>query len=152
MKTPASMHKASNALLMMGPSSDEVVTDKYHLLWSPNFWKKMIVGAVFWFFIQFFSKKIFHFDELPFFHVTFCHGETSSLSTKYEFQRMISTAVVLPLLSSSCCAIQLIINAISGWGCAGFNKYLGTSSAFHFPTQADCFVSNLAGKYFFAMS
>jgi copper chaperone CopZ len=34
--------------------------------------------------------------------------------------------VILPLLSSACCGIQLVINALVGaGGCAGFNKYLG---------------------------
>jgi len=33
--------------------------------------------------------------------------------------------ILLPLLSSSCCSIQLIINAITGLGCAGFNTLLG---------------------------
>ena len=45
-------------------------------------------------------------------------------STK-GWQGVLSSSVVLPLLSSSCCAIQLIINALSGWGCAGFNTILG---------------------------
>lgn len=35
-------------------------------------------------------------------------------------------AFVLPMLSSACCAIQLLINVLVGAsGCAGFNKFLG---------------------------
>ena len=43
-----------------------------------------------------------------------CHGQSSP-----------TYSIALSLLSSSCCAIQLIIHALTGWGCAGFNSYLG---------------------------
>lgn len=33
--------------------------------------------------------------------------------------------IILPLLASSCCAIQITINLISGIGCVGFNSILG---------------------------
>ncbi|KAL3808344.1 hypothetical protein ACHAXA_007628 [Cyclostephanos tholiformis] len=39
--------------------------------------------------------------------------------------KVLSSSIGLPLLSSSCCAIQLMMNALTGWGCAGFNSYLG---------------------------
>jgi hypothetical protein len=40
-----------------------------------------------------------------------------------KFQQLWSFS--LPLLSSSCCAIQLALNTIAGVGCAGFNTTLG---------------------------
>jgi len=85
---------------------------KYHLIWSQNFWKKMVLSMAGWWLLQYTVIKIISrisVDGMP------CHVPTSE-----RWQ-----GVVLPLLSSSCCAIQLVINAISGWGCAGFNTYLG---------------------------
>jgi copper chaperone CopZ len=76
---------------------------KYHLIWSQNFWKKTVVSTII---ILLVDKRI------PLYFAKPCH------------QTRI-TAVALPLLSSSCCAIQLLINALSGWGCAGFNSILG---------------------------
>jgi hypothetical protein len=85
---------------------------KYHLVWSQNFLKKMVLSMAGWWLLQYtvimISSRI-SVDGMP------CHVPTSE-----RWQ-----GVVLPLLSSSCCAIQLVINAISGWGCAGFNTYLG---------------------------
>lgn len=76
---------------------------KYHLIWSPNFWKKAVVSTII---IMLLDKRI------PLYFAKPCHQSRI-------------TAVALPLLSSSCCAIQLLINAVSGWGCAGFNSVLG---------------------------
>ena len=76
---------------------------KYHLIWSPNFWKKAVVSTII---ILLLDKRI------PLYFAKPCHQSRI-------------TAVALPLLSSSCCAIQLLINAVSGWGCAGFNSVLG---------------------------
>eukprot|EP00579_Thalassiosira_antarctica_P027299 CAMPEP_0202026346 /NCGR_PEP_ID=MMETSP0905-20130828/58659_1 /ASSEMBLY_ACC=CAM_ASM_000554 /TAXON_ID=420261 /ORGANISM="Thalassiosira antarctica, Strain CCMP982" /LENGTH=222 /DNA_ID=CAMNT_0048589533 /DNA_START=321 /DNA_END=986 /DNA_ORIENTATION=- len=75
-----------------------------------------------WFIVQYTLKKnTVNLEKLLFAHDNLhaCHGQPNA------FQRIFPTAVLLPLLSSSCCAIQLIINALSGWGCAGFNTYLG---------------------------
>jgi copper chaperone CopZ len=48
-------------------------------------------------------------------------AQTASLPFGFILQ-----LVILPLLSSACCGIQLLINALVGaGGCAGFNKYLG---------------------------
>lgn len=76
---------------------------KYHLIWSQHFWKKTIVSTII---ILLLDKRI------PLYFAKPCHQSRI-------------TAVALPLLSSSCCAIQLLINALSGWGCAGFNSVLG---------------------------
>lgn len=76
---------------------------KYYLIWSPSCWKKTVVSTII---ILLLDKRI------PLYFAKPCH------------QSRITT-VALPLLSSSCCAIQLLINALSGWGCAGFNSVLG---------------------------
>ena len=74
---------------------------KYHLIWSEKFGKRMLTSTVVWMMVHYiFAKKL----------------EKILFSTP---------KIVLPLLSSSCCAIQLLINTISGIGCAGFNTYLG---------------------------
>ena len=86
---------------------------KYHLIWSAGFWKKMTISTILLLILQSALKRSMS-DALE--HISLplhaCHGR-------------IFPSVILPLLSSSCCAIQLIINALSGWGCAGFNSYLG---------------------------
>ncbi|KAL7539213.1 hypothetical protein ACHAXR_010881 [Thalassiosira sp. AJA248-18] len=106
--------------------TDEVVKNnaKYHLIWSQHFLKKMAISAILWCFVQYlFKKNTTSLEKVLFSHEHTCHGQ--SITTFNRFQRAVPTAVVLPLLSSSCCAIQLMINALSGWGCAGFNTYLG---------------------------
>jgi copper chaperone CopZ len=90
-------------------------SDQYHLIWSPKFWKKAVVSTIIYMVIQFLTRNKNNFGSV---------GRLSLDFGKSCHQSKV-TAVVLPLLSSSCCAIQLIINALSGWGCAGFNSVLG---------------------------
>ncbi len=85
-------------------------TDKYHLIWSPAFWKKAALSTVIYKSIQLLLASKSNLSSVG--RISSCHQSKI-------------TALVLPLLSSSCCAIQLIINALSGWGCAGFNTVLG---------------------------
>ena len=95
-------------------------TQNYHLIWSPNFWKKIVISTAFWWVVQFALSKTsgsVTFDRMT------CHNDLSAA----RWQSVLSSSIVLPLLSSSCCAIQLLINALSGWGCAGFNTFLGKS-------------------------
>jgi len=84
-------------------------TDKYHLIWSPSFWKKAAVSTIIYKSIQLLADK----------------NNLSTVGRISSCHQSKITALVLPLLSSSCCAVQLIINALSGWGCAGFNTILG---------------------------
>jgi hypothetical protein len=51
-------------------------------------------------------------------------SSSPNISGSFLLARIVQN-VVLPLLSSACCAIQLIINAVAAGGCAGFNKRLG---------------------------
>ncbi|KAL3778790.1 hypothetical protein ACHAW5_006756 [Stephanodiscus triporus] len=88
---------------------------RYHLVWSPNFWKKMLASTALWLVVRYVSTN----DGRP------GLGSACHATTHVGFPRVLSSSFVLPLLSSSCCAIQLIVNALTGWGCAGFNSYLG---------------------------
>lgn len=103
---------------------------KYQLIWSPNFWKKMIMSMTVWIIIQY-SLKNNAAVSLEKMLSPSCHSSEPITTSFNGFRRVFPSAVALPLLSSSCCAIQLIINAISGWGCAGFNTYLGKKSQSH---------------------
>merc|ERR1712232_297412 len=51
-------------------------------------------------------------------------------ATAHPSLLLVANHVFLPLLSSSCCAVQLAVNAVAvllgaGAGCVGFNKVLG---------------------------
>lgn len=104
-------------------SDGDTNTEKYHLIWSRNFWKKMVASLLCWAFLWSIQKKI----NLPSGAILFNDSHATCHHDKMltEMSRELSMKIVLPLLSSSCCAIQLVINAISGLGCAGFNTYLG---------------------------
>lgn len=89
-------------------TSDSIA--KYNLIWSPNFWKKLTISLGFWAILGSIISSKFGSFVLERYNSSHCHSPMG---------------LVLPLLSSSCCAIQLIINAVSGLGCAGFNTVLG---------------------------
>lgn len=108
----------------VGGSDDELEQTKdytrYHLIWSPNFWKKMLLSMLFWLVVKYaiinnspkwWGGMILVYPRGA--HA--CHDRPSTATYN----------IILPLLSSSCCAIQLLMNALTGWGCAGFNSYLG---------------------------
>ena len=95
---------------------------KYHLIWSRNFWKKLLLSMAGWWILQYSLIKISSTG-------VGVEGMACHVPSTKGWQGVLSSSVVLPLLSSSCCAIQLIINALSGWGCAGFNTLLGKEKA-----------------------
>lgn len=119
----------------------------YHLLWSPGTWKKIGTSLILLMLLRFgitnWSPK--QHDALPKkilfsllqYHPPGCahdvttsthptSAETSSSFSTTNFVTNIFQTLVLPLLSSACCSIQLLINALVGaGGCAGFNTYLG---------------------------
>lgn len=85
-------------------------TLSYYLLWSPG----ILVQTVASFGILMALK--FSFGDLL----------TTSLSRLPSVVGRLLDIIVLPLLSSACCAIQLLLNVMVGAsGCAGFNKHLG---------------------------
>lgn len=97
----------SNNVEVKGPKQ---TIDKYHLIWSPSFWKKAAMATIIYKSIQLLLASRINLSSAG--RISSCHQSKI-------------TALVLPLLSSSCCAVQLVINALSGWGCAGFNTVLG---------------------------
>jgi copper chaperone CopZ len=90
----------------------------YYLLWSPNMLSKTVAS-----FAGLVGLRLFFGDQL----VSLL--ETSSAQSSTGMVAVVQKTVgvvVLPLLSSACCGIQLLINAMVGaGGCAGFNKHLG---------------------------
>ena len=88
--------------------------EKYHLIWSPHAWKKL-VGTSMVLLI------------LPRFRNVLRHNRYSSILWA-PLSTMIATGwyqnLILPLIASSCCIIQLGLNILSV-GCAGWNSYLG---------------------------
>lgn len=86
----------------------------YYLLWSPGVFRKTVVSI--------FVLLALRVASTPF-QSQLAGLATSSSSSPFGF---VLQVLVLPLLSSACCGIQLAINALVGaGGCAGFNKYLG---------------------------
>lgn len=75
--------------------------DNYHLIWSPNAWKKLLGTTA----VMLLLPRI----QLPI--------------TKVPFSNLYQN-FVLPSLASSCCLLQLGLNILSV-GCAGWNSYLG---------------------------
>jgi len=122
-----SLPRRDTSALMAASTTGDVVKKNanYQLVWSPNFWKKMAISMALWLVAYYILKKSSISLENTLFSndVQSCHGQP--ITTVNGFLRVFPSSVVLPLLSSSCCAIQLIINALSGWGCAGFNTFLG---------------------------
>ena len=96
----------------------KLINDKYHLIWSPTFWKKAVASTIIYMIIQLLASK---------------SNLSSSVGKISSCHQSKITAVILPLLSSSCCAVQLIINTLSGFGCAGFNFVLGPVRPFLLP-------------------
>jgi hypothetical protein len=81
--------------------------DPYHLVWSPGFWRKLVLTTGSLVLAQsladnFLHPKIIARTRLP----------------------LLLTNAVLPLFASACCLLQLGLNLFSV-GCAGFNTILG---------------------------
>lgn len=112
-----SLKNPSTSILMATSESSDAPSShdlsKYHLIWSPGFWKKLVVSMAVWAVFGSLQKK---FNvRMGGFLTNISHATCRDTPMRF----------VLPLLSSSCCALQLVINTISGLGCAGFNTYLG---------------------------
>ena len=95
------------------PRREPVDLSKYHLIWSPNFARRLAFGLA--------SILLITKLDAPPMHRLL----TSNGAVRHACHSAPVTGIVLPLLSSSCCALQLAINAVSGLGCAGFNTVLG---------------------------
>jgi hypothetical protein len=87
----------------------------YYLIWTPGMLQKTLVSITALIVARLSFRSYFDTIGLVF----------EASSKKYVWSTLLDS-FVLPLLSSACCGIQLIINAMVGaGGCAGFNKYLG---------------------------
>lgn len=105
--------------------TQEQMAASYSLLWSPGFLAKFSLSAVL----------------LTAMHTLGMNRWVGGLSIAPILQRTSFLGFVpnllLPLLSSSCCLLQLAINALVGaGGCAGFNTVLGPVRPFFLSTLA----------------
>ena len=92
-------------------------SEAYTLVWSPKFFPKLALVTVLLTAAR---------------HLGWDHQLSRFLAGRLRFLPSgLLPNLVLPLLSSSCCAIQLAVNAVSvavmgaGAGCIGFNTFLG---------------------------
>ena len=111
------------------PRADSGGGRSYHLIWSPSFGRIFLMSTITLFAMTYIltiptiSSKlglggVFLPSHTAHLQVGDCHYTPSSLSRSIR-------QLLLPLLSSSCCAVQLLINSLAGVGCAGFNTVLG---------------------------
>jgi copper chaperone CopZ len=97
-----------NPLAKSSPSPSSLPSfqiEKYHLLWSPGAWKKVATGTA----------------------VLFAtHSLVNGLSLEHVpgVVRSVAVDLLIPLLASACCFLQLIMNVFA-LGCGGFNTVLG---------------------------
>lgn len=93
-----------------GGSDASSSTLSYYLLWSPGILLQTVAS----------------FGILMALKFSFGDRLATSLSGLPSVVGRLLDIIVLPLLSSACCAIQLLLNVMVGAsGCAGFNKRLG---------------------------
>ena len=86
----------------------------YYLLWSPTMFSKTVAS-----FVGLLMLRHFLGDRLASALLNNSGRGSFILTRSLEM-------ILIPLLSSACCSIQLIINVMVGaGGCAGFNKHLG---------------------------
>lgn len=92
----------------------------YYLLNSYAVWRSIVISTCMLFLVRALIQSSPFTTSMPnFLCKLFCnlHEYNTRMKQMWKFS--------LPLLSSSCCAIQLFLNAIAGAGCAGFNTVLG---------------------------
>mmetsp|Transcript_5009 Transcript_5009/g.8803 ORF Transcript_5009/g.8803 Transcript_5009/m.8803 type:complete len:419 (-) Transcript_5009:507-1763(-) len=114
--------------------------EAYYLVWSPGVWKKMAMtsvvlgcGHVLWlFWFRRFGGKAMAGVGTTIMSATAttCHDEHNP---QHGVGPVMLQTVVLPMLSSACCAIQLFVWNVLGWGCAGFNTVLGPLRPYFIP-------------------
>lgn len=90
--------------------------DEYNLLWSPKARKKFTVGSMTLFLAHIVGRKIMTLD-LPNFDFYASYSPVGIAAS-------VMSNIILPLLASACCSLQLILNIFT-MGCAGFNTVLG---------------------------
>jgi copper chaperone CopZ len=91
-------------------------TDSYHLLWSPGSLRKLLVGTT--------TLFLAHSLGNAFVWTSNTYGMNHLTQDCHSTIKSVTINVVVPLLASACCLLQLAMNVLS-IGCAGFNKILG---------------------------
>lgn len=130
----------SKKLSLVGGSSRSSVTDsqedsrKYFLLNSKRIWRQIIFNTIILFVMKYVITRLISpvaSSCCNRYDISFSFMKHSSDINVLSSRTAFTTAIVkaftdlfLPLMSSACCAIQLILNSI-GVGCAGFNTVLG---------------------------
>jgi copper chaperone CopZ len=90
--------------------------DEYNLLWSPKARKKFTVGSITLFLAHIVGRKIMTLN-LPSYDFYASYSPVGIAAS-------VMSNIILPLLASACCSLQLILNIFTV-GCAGFNTVLG---------------------------
>jgi len=104
----------------LDPKDNSSAVLSYYLLWSPTIFRKTVLMMCMLLAGRF---MLGNFLSEPTRRLVdnIYNGHCSNVA-QYRFVHLI----VLPFLSSACCGVQLLINAMVGaGGCAGFNKHLG---------------------------
>lgn len=89
--------------------------DTYHLIWSTGAWKKLTVGTILLFVM---NTLVSVYPQANIFQ------NALQWMSKSNFAPAFVSNILLPLMASACCLLQLWINLLAG-GCAGFNTLLG---------------------------
>lgn len=113
---------ASNAASSIGFSK---ISSQYYLLSSTVIWKKILFSTTALFILR---NAISRFLPEAIILKSPCHSSNYLSPSKISFNDALAKcwSYLLPLLSSSCCAIQLLLNVLAGGvGCVGFNSVLG---------------------------
>ena len=96
----------------------------YYLMWSPGAIKKSLVSSLWLSVLHVYRDFIWSGISLVFPpSSTGLSGDSNAFITNNNSNSVILN-LLLPLLSSACCSLQLGLN-LFGIGCAGFNTYLG---------------------------
>jgi copper chaperone CopZ len=92
--------------------------ESYYLIWSPGVWKKLVAGTA--------TLVLAHAMSAFLLPSAISSGMpvVASLAQGIAPLHSLTSNFILPLLASSCCLVQVAMNALS-LGCGGFNTVLG---------------------------
>jgi hypothetical protein len=102
--------------LTKSSTAEKPSASAYYLLWSPGFTKKLVLAT--------FLLVLWHSFGSPIRKEFFSTTINSAMIGLLRPVAIIFPNVLLPLLSSACCLIQILLNFLVG-GCAGFNSFFG---------------------------
>jgi hypothetical protein len=104
---------------LISPLLMSLKVEGYYLLWSPGAWKKLLFGCT----TLFLAHAVGHSFLLANAVENSMLVPPSTYGHSPVLRSMIAN-VILPLLASACCSLQLAMNLFA-IGCAGFNTVLG---------------------------